>query len=122
MKTIILFSILAFFLFLSADGNNVFASSGFSDESFYEKKEKTDFKIYPNPCRNKKVTVEFFNEFIAEIKLTNIAGKTVLYKKTDIPAEKIILQLENVPNGMYLVQIISESGKVKVSKLLVSSP
>ena len=120
MKTIIAFSILTFFLFSSAPGNNFFVSSNFSDDSFYEKTEKTEFKIYPNPCRNKKVSVEFFNEFIAEITLTNIAGKTVLYKKTDIPSEKVILKLENVPNGMFLLQIKSESGKVKVGKLLVS--
>lgn len=120
MKTILLVFILVIIRFISPATNFNIYEKSFSDYNFEENTEKSDLKIYPNPCLNKKVTIEFYNELITEIKLTNIAGKTVLFNKTEIPSEKVNLQLNNVPNGMYLVQIKSESGKIKVSKLLVS--
>lgn len=85
-------------------------------------KEKIEFelKLYPNPCKNSKVTVDFQSKEISEIRLTNITGKQVLMKEYKFPTHKTQLQLLDIPNGMYLIQIKTTDNKTHVKKLLVS--
>lgn len=77
--------------------------------------------IYPNPCKNKKVTIELTNQELSEIRITNITGKEVLFKKINIPVNKIEIELDNFPNGIYLLQAKSTQNKMFVKKLMISS-
>lgn len=79
-----------------------------------------ELKLYPNPCKNSKLTIDFGNNEIKEIRLTNITGKQVLLKKYIIPTYKTQIQLNDMPNGIYLVQIKSAENKMVVKKLMVS--
>lgn len=81
---------------------------------------EAQLKLYPNPCKNSKLTVDFGSNEIKEIRLTNITGKQVLLKKYTIPTYKVRLQLNDIPNGIYLVQIKSGNNKMVVKKLMVS--
>lgn len=81
---------------------------------------KSELKLYPNPCKNSKLTVDFGSKEIKEIRLTNITGKQVLLKKFSMPTYKTHIQLNNIPNGIYLVQIKSVENKMVVKKLMVS--
>ena len=93
--------------------------SGFT--SFQNEEEaKNEVKIYPNPCKNNKVTVDFSTKEISEIRLTNIAGKQVYLKEYTFPTSKIQLQLNDIPNGIYLIQISTTDNKRTVKKLMIS--
>ncbi|HYQ56775.1 MAG TPA: T9SS type A sorting domain-containing protein [Draconibacterium sp.] len=81
---------------------------------------KSELKIYPNPCKNDKITLDFPDNEIKEIQLTNITGKQVLRKRYDYPLPKVQLQIHDIPNGIYLVQITTTEDKHTVKKLLIS--
>ncbi len=108
---------------------SVFYSIGFCQDNVIqpsdhirsdEKKEFSELKIYPNPCKSDKITVESYEKEISEIIITNIAGKQVLLKKFSLPENKKQLNLSEVNNGIYFVKIITNNGKQVVKKLIVS--
>lgn len=80
----------------------------------------TDVKIYPNPCKEEIVTVEFNNQQIKEIRLTNIIGKEVFLKKYPYSENKKQIELNDIPNGIYIMKIITSDETVVVKKLMVS--
>lgn len=95
------------------------------DANSYEAKQTlseatVEFKIYPNPCKTDKVTIESSSDNITEISITNIAGKQVYLKKFIIPENKIQVELSEIPSGLYLVKIKEDSNKQIVKKLIVS--
>ena len=118
--TILLFSI--FLLQLSSIANNHSGHFELDNQLTSEqKKDNVNVKIFPNPCKNKKVTIETGSDLLAEIRFTNIAGKVILQKKMNVPTNKETIELNNVPNGIYLIQIITNNNKKAVKKLMVSS-
>jgi type 1 fimbria pilin len=110
--------ILAFLFF--AFTLSAFAQNNWQASSFETDKVKIDLKIYPNPCKNSKVTIDYQSKEISEIRLTNITGKQVLLKKYDFPVHKTQIQLNTIPNGIYLVQIKTRDNKLTVKILMVS--
>ncbi|MEN8117597.1 MAG: T9SS type A sorting domain-containing protein [Bacteroidota bacterium] len=114
MKQIILIVVVVFL--------NLAAFSQYNPDSFSINNEtiKPELKIYPNPCKNNKVTVDFSTKEITEVRLTNIAGKEVLLKKYQLPTHKLQLQLNNIPNGLYIIRIKTSDNKSTVKKLVVS--
>lgn len=98
-----------------------FASQSFAQTTrFSSFKQKEEVNIYPNPCRNNKVTIDYHSNNISEVRLTNIAGNQVYLKKYDLPTPKIELKLEKIPNGVYLIQITTTQNTHTVKKLLIS--
>jgi hypothetical protein len=61
------------------------------------------------------------NQELSEIKITNITGKQIYFKKLVIPESKKQIQFENIPNGVYLIQIKTTENKLVAKKLLVAS-
>ncbi len=98
----------------------VFTQNGGDTRTVEIPKIGPEVKIYPNPCKNNKITVDHQSKEISEIRLTNITGKQVFLKKYDFPKPKIQVQLTNIPNGIYLVQIKTSENQVTVKRLMVS--
>lgn len=80
-----------------------------------------EVKIYPNPVKNQKVTIEFNTLEISEIKINNIAGKEVFNQKFDYPENKKMVRLNDVPNGVYLIRIKTSNNQLLVKKLVVAN-
>lgn len=95
--------------------------SNFNNSFVDEKNSFAELKVYPNPCKLKKLTIEYNSKEIAEIELTNIAGKKVLSKQLQFPTNKYQINLDNTPNGIYLLRIKTTDSKLLVKKVLVSS-
>jgi len=122
MRRIILSFILLLFICFSAaaqqkDGTTTNWNTSFSKTE----QNQPEVKIYPNPCKDNKVTIELNNQELSEIKITNIAGKQMYLKKLAIPESKKQIQLQNFPDGLYLVQIKTIKNKLIAKKLLVSA-
>lgn len=98
----------------------VFSQNNWSNSITDKDKIEAQLKIYPNPCKNSKVTVDFHSKEISEIRLANITGKQVLRKKYEFPTHKTQLQLHDIPNGIYLIQVKTTDNKTLVKKLMVS--
>jgi len=111
----LLLIVLISFIYLPVFSQNSWESSIRIDEE-----ENISLKVYPNPCKADKVTIDFGDNEIKEIRLCNITGKQVLLKKYFMPEHKIQLELDNLPNGIYLLQVTSNLNKPTVKKLIVS--
>lgn len=115
--------IIIFAVFLSLAGfsqNNIPTSSNLNDPFLETKQDTPELKIYPNPCKTEKITIDFNSHQIAEVIITNITGKQVLKKKFDFTETKKQLQLNGIQNGMYLVKVKSVDNKTVVKKLILS--
>ncbi|MCF6356896.1 MAG: T9SS type A sorting domain-containing protein [Draconibacterium sp.] len=94
---------------------------GQQNNSLFESNQNTpELKIYPNPCKGDKVTIDFNTHQIVEIQLTNITGKLVFSKKFSFAENKKQIQLNDIPNGMYLLKVKSVNNKTVVKKFIIS--
>lgn len=82
---------------------------------------QNELRIYPNPVETGRVTIEMNNGEISEVRLINIAGKEVVVRRLDFGIQKYILTLEDLPNGIYFVRVLSTENTTVVKKLIVSS-
>lgn len=112
MKKIILALLLSAFYFAGFAQYPVFRTE--------EQNKPLEMKVYPNPCKSDKVTIESSGNEITEISITNIAGKQVLLKKFSDPGNKKQIELTEVPNGIYLIKIRTDNNKQSVKKLIVT--
>ncbi len=85
-----------------------------------ENQNQLELKVYPNPTKIQKVNLEMSTDEITEIHLVSIVGKEVLTKKFDFAVTKYEMPLENVPEGIYLIQVKTTENKTLVKKLMVS--
>jgi hypothetical protein len=118
MKKIILAIILTTFYFIGLSQNseiNTAEHFQLSNQVIY-----SGLKIYPNPCKLEKVTIESNEKYISEILITNIAGKQVYKKKFITPEIKFQVDLSEFTNGIYLVKIKTEDNMQVVKKLILS--
>jgi len=109
---------------------SVFAFSGFAQslkssslalsDQIADDNSLSELRIYPNPCKDSKITVEFTSKLITEILLINIAGKEVLQKSFAYPENKKQIGLEELPNGIYMVRIKTDDHKLITKKLMIS--
>ena len=120
MKQIILLNIAILISIFSYSQNNNGNSSSWDNPFLIETQSTPELKIYPNPCKTNKVTLDFNSLKIAEIQLTSITGKQVFYKKFQFAENKKQLQLDDIQNGMYLLKVKSPDNKVVVKKFIVS--
>ncbi len=120
MKQIILFTIVIFISIVSFSQNNISNTSNWNNSFLDEKQKSPELKIYPNPCKGEKITINFNTCQIAEIQLTNITGKQVLNKKFNFTESKKQLLLNNIPNGIYLLKVKSVDNKTVVKKFILS--
>lgn len=72
----------------------VFQPSGIAEE------EKTTTNVFPNPARENVMFT--FNHFLtdAEIKITDVSGKTIRHLK-NISGKSLSLKRDNLPSGIY---------------------
>jgi len=96
-----------------------FAYPGLSPEDEKQKTE-AELKIYPNPVKNNQVTLSFQTKEISEVRLVNITGKEVLKQEYVFPLQKTVLTLNEVPNGLYIIQIKTSDEQLISKKLMIS--
>jgi len=80
-----------------------------------------DVKVFPNPVLNKQFTLELSNRYLQEIRITNIVGMQVYYRKFTAPVTKYQVFLDQLPDGIYLLKVSSSENLAKTVKLLVRS-
>jgi len=119
MKKIIPLFIISIFYISGFAQNSVYRSDFFKNTT-QKDNSKIQLKIYPNPCKQEKVTIEFVSHEIAEVGLTNIAGKEVMLKKFQFSENKKQIQLTDIPNGIYLIRIKTTDDNQVVKKLILA--
>ena len=97
-----------------------FAQNNFNAALNPENPFQDEIKVYPNPAKLDKITVEFLVKEIMEIRITNIAGKEVLVKKFDFPENKVQVQITDIPNGIYLVKVKTNDDQSVIRKIIIA--
>jgi len=120
MKKFILIFIISTLTISGFSQNISGSSSGWNNLYIEENNTSSELRIYPNPCTDSKLTIEFNTREITEIRLTSITGKEVFLKKFQFAENKKQIQLNEIPNGIYIVKITTSDQKMVVKKLMVS--
>jgi hypothetical protein len=60
--------------------------------------------VYPNPVKD-LCKINFPSEGLYDLKLVNIFGQEIYYRLSDITANTATIDLSNVLNGIYFLQI-----------------
>ncbi len=81
---------------------------------------EAELKLYPNPVKNDRVTLLFETHRISEIRFNDITGKEVIKEVYDFPVQKAVVQVNDLPNGIYIVQIKTGENRLIAKKLMVS--
>lgn len=122
MKKIILaFTILLIICFSAPAQQRAGTTTNWNTSFSKTEQNQPEVNVYPNPCKDNKVTIELNKQELSEIKITNIAGKQMYFKILTIPESKKQIQLQNFPDGLYLIQIKTTENKLIAKKLLVTS-
>lgn len=118
MKKYLLIFIFSAFYFVCFSQN---AEPIKSDQAeFKSLKVESELKVYPNPSKSNKVTVESNQNDLSEIGITNLAGKQIFKKNYQFPESKSEIELTDVPNGIYLIKIKTDDNRVVAKKLIVA--
>ena len=120
MKQLILIALLFIFQISVFAQEKATTFNGADKPAAKEQIEKLDLKVFPNPVKDQKVTFQMSENQMSEIRLVNILGKEVLKRNFEFGITKYQLQLNDVPKGIYLVQVKTTTNKAIVKKLLVS--
>ncbi len=78
---------------------------------------KTDVSLIPNPASD-SLQVSINNNLISSITILDLKGSVVLSERNLSTSEKTI-SISSLKSGVYLVKIISESGKSIIEKLVI---
>ncbi|MDR0828708.1 MAG: T9SS type A sorting domain-containing protein [Prevotellaceae bacterium] len=88
-----------------------------NNENFIEQISENQITLFPNP--NKGVfTVSTTFDKIQFIKILNIAGQ-VIYQKNSVEKKEIQIDLGNIVQGVYLVQIQLKNGDLQSDKIII---
>jgi hypothetical protein len=120
MKRFLLLILLSVFSFVAFSQNGLNAKLNSNTSSEGENDLLYEARVYPNPCKQGKLTIEFSEKQITEVRMTNIAGKEVMTKKFDYPENKKQIQLTEIPNGIYLMRIKTTDDQQVVKKIIVA--
>lgn len=120
MKKTLLFTIFSFLTIVALAGSSGY-SEGWQDATARIDSSQNELRVYPNPAETGKVNLEMNTGEISEVRLINITGKEVIYRKLDFGTDKYVLPLDNVPSGIYFIRVKSTQNKSIVKKLVVSS-
>lgn len=111
------------FIIISVSGfsqNPQVNSTGWGNQLSDENNISLELRVYPNPSTDGKVTIELNNQEITEIRLTNITGKEVFLKKFQFAENKKQIQFNDIPNGLYIIRIITSDQKQVMKKLMLA--
>lgn len=121
MKRFILYTIASLLFFFTSVSLTAMGQEGEKRLHQKERPFSHELRVYPNPCKTGKVTLEMADSEIHDIRLINITGKEVLHKLIAPGTTKYLLELHDIPDGIYFLRIITANKEVFVKKLIVSS-
>ena len=89
------------------------------DIAFEELQEEPSVNLYPNPARN-IITVDFNQEMEQPtlLRLRNSAGQVIEERQVERYNDRVQWNIEQLVNGMYLIEIHKEGQKVEVERFI----
>ena len=70
-----------------------------------------DIRIFPNPAYQKLfVEIKSAVSEPIKLKLTDLAGRTILFQNAPTTADQIEISMDRVPQGMYFLSVVNDRG------------
>ena len=76
-----------------------------------------EFSVYPNPAKS-SINVKIASGLIADVKVLSINGRLLLHKG-NVNTLTVNLQVEELPKGLYLIEVSNKKGYKSISKLVL---
>ncbi len=93
--------------------------SGLNPSSVMDQNNSFDLSIYPNPVKDVvKIQCQELYKGAGTLEIYNLGGKSVLKKKIERGNENIVINIHDVPTGIYFCKLTIEN-KSSTKKLLI---
>jgi len=86
--------------------------------NYYNNINPDEISIFPNPVVGKKLTIAAENPFDM-IEILNIVGSSVIMQEFDLGIYKVVLNIENLDKGIYIVKVKFNSNIIVTEKITV---
>lgn len=80
-----------------------------------------ELMVYPNPVFQKQFTVELHPGNITGITITNIAGRQVFDRAYPSSGNRVTIQTNDIPDGIYFLKVKATNNISKTVKLIIRS-
>lgn len=75
-------------------------------------------KVYPNPVSEQLNLEQLADNGSAKVKITNLQGQVLMEKDWQNPYNSLVIQTDEIPAGLYLVEVVTANGKWAKTKFM----
>jgi hypothetical protein len=121
MKKLILLQGIAVVLtaFLISSGTSLAGNSAYYDTYVPPTYDDQDnIQIYPNPVTDKILYISSDN-YITMVEIMDITGSSVFIQKYEKETKKIVLNLDNLNRGLYIIQVKLGNNSARTEKIMI---
>ncbi len=96
-------------------GNNIYDNSfvrATSDDDTYK------IQIYPNPVTDKILYISS-DSYITKVEIMDITGSSVFIQRYEKETKKIVLNLDNLNRGLYIIQVKLDNNSARTEKIMI---
>ena len=121
MKRVFLLLSLSILLSTILVNSGTFSTDGIYDNSHLYMSfndDRDEIQIFPNPVTDKILNITSENS-IAKIEILDIIGSTVFIQEYDTDTRKVVLSLDNLNRGMYIIKVKLENKTAFTEKIMI---
>lgn len=113
MKKLILLQGIAVVLtaFLISSGTSLAGNTVYNDD-------RDKIQIYPNPVTDKILYISS-EYYITKVEIMDITGSSVFIQKYEKETKKIVLNLDNLNRGLYIIQVRVDNKSSRTEKIMI---
>jgi hypothetical protein len=77
--------------------------------------------VYPNPASS-FITIQALSDAFdsnTNVRMYDLLGRTIMNQKVDLSSSNVQLNVENIPAGIFYLELLSSDGKIAIKKLVI---
>ena len=77
--------------------------------------------VYPNPASS-MITIQALSDVFdgnTNVRMYDLLGRTMMSQKVDLSTSNVQLSVENIPAGIFYLELLSSDGKIAIKKLVI---
>jgi hypothetical protein len=75
-------------------------------------------QIYPNPVTDKILYISS-DSYITKVEIMDITGSSVFIQKYEKETKKIVINLDNLKRGLYIIQVKLDNNSARTEKIMI---
>lgn len=102
------------------NARGVFIADLSGEVGFHSPDMDNQYEVYPNPAVNDLNILTSYSNGVEQIQIVNLVGKVMLVQQWNKGTGKLVLDISNLPEGIYFVQFIGKDQVLKTKKISVT--